>query len=72
MNAKMRAEIRALAERCVDRMGDIFWDRDAYPETGAEYPQPLLMARDCVEATIVEFAERHALASPSARRRRRL
>ena len=57
MTNKMKMELSRMAAECVSQMGDIFWDRDSYGDRG-EYVDPMRVAKESVERTLVEFAER--------------
>lgn len=61
MTKSMKHQIEVMAKHCVIEMGDIFWDRDAYPGADAEYADPFETAKDCVAKTLSEFARRHVL-----------
>ena len=49
--------ITGLAESCVARMGDIFWDYDEQRDAPLDYIEPHVVATKAVVATLHEFAE---------------
>lgn len=42
-------DYRAIAESCVDSMGDIFWDFDPDRDSAGEYTDPRQVAVEAVE-----------------------
>lgn len=63
MNKRLRAEIREIADHCVIAMGDIFWDRNSYPDAD-QYADPFETASDCVAQALEDFARRYNIRRP--------
>ena len=71
MTKQVKAEIKGIAERCVEEMGDIFWDRDSFPGAQPEYADPLEIANASIEHALLWFAERHGISLANAPRTKR-
>lgn len=50
--------VEALAESCVNDMGDIFWDYGQFRDAPGEYADPHRIALESVKKVLREFAEK--------------
>ncbi len=57
MNTTSDSRIDALAETCVDDMGDIFWDFDPSRDTAGQYTDPRRVALEAVKKAMGQLAQ---------------
>lgn len=57
MPTQTDVRITALAEACVDEMGDIFWDYDVGRDAPSGYTEPTEVATEAVKRVLAQYAQ---------------